>query len=324
VLLLGVVTAIIALPRVKTVWREHQRGIAFPVAQGDSFPVTVVDTFGHRVTVNTQPKRIVSLAPGVTEILYAIGANGALIADTSYCDFPPAAAALPKIGGYLDPNVEKVLAMKPDLIVGERGNRKEVLLHLHGLGRTIVVVDPESLDGVTQSILMIGRVTGKAANARKLADGFAARQRRVVDRLAGVPESVRPRTLFLFSLGEGIFTVGPGSHIDELIRLAGGKNIAALTGKPWPQLSMEAVMAADPQVILLLRGQMTNHPITTAQALARFRADTHWRSISAVREGKIVLLDDDPSTIPGPRLIDGLEEMASALHPDLFPREARR
>jgi iron complex transport system substrate-binding protein len=139
-------------------------------ASGRSYPITVHDCRGIDVTVAKRPQRIVSLSPAITEILFDIGAGSRVVAVTSYCDFPQQVKKLPKVGGYLDPNVEKVSALSPDLVLLARGTKRDIIDRLSSLGFTVVAVDPTSLDGVLSTIRLIGRVVGEAERA----DSFAA------------------------------------------------------------------------------------------------------------------------------------------------------
>ena len=326
VVLLVVVVSLFVLPRSLNLWRQKQ-GAGMKLPESTAFPLVVTDTCSHAMLIKQRPTRIVSLAPGVTEILFAIGAGDRVAADTAFCNYPEAAKKLPKIGGYLDPNVEKITAIKPDLILGERGNKKDVLDRLYTLGLPIVVIDPTKLVEIPQAIKLVGRVTGQNAASEKLAEDFAAREATVRKKLELISVAGRPRTLFLFSLDDqgGVFTVGPGSHIDELITVSGGRNIARDTDKPWPQLSMETVAAADPQVIMVLDMQdhAGKHLLSREDALKRLAAKTNWRGVSAVKDGKVYIVDSDTTSRPGPRLIDGLEAMAAILHPEIFKSEGK-
>jgi iron complex transport system substrate-binding protein len=304
----------------QTIRRPHNTAPA--PATATTFPMTVTDARGQRVAISQRPVRIISLAPSVTETLFALGAGDRVIADTTFCDYPPAAAALPKIGGYVDPNTEKIVAMKPDLILGAKGNARDALDRLGELGIPVVTVAPDSLAAVEASIRTIGRAVGESQAAEQLATRCAARRRVVEKRTATLADTAHPRTLLLFS-PDSLFSAGPGSHLDEMIRLAGGENIAVAAKTPWPELSMETVVTADPECIIVLTGRGMAHPLTPASALTRFRAERRWRDVTAVKTGHIVVLDDDTLTLPGPRLIDGMEAMAAAIHPELYPQESR-
>jgi iron complex transport system substrate-binding protein len=288
-----------------------------------TFPMTVTDERGKQVTLAQRPLRIVSLAPSVTEMLFAVGAGPRLIADTTYCNYPAAAALLPKVGGYIDPNIEKIVADKPDLVFGAKGNAIEALDRLPQCGIPVITVDPATLEDVEGAIRLIGRATGNAPAGERLATRCAQRRAAVARRIDTLAASARPRTLLLFS-PDSLFSAGPGSHLDEMIRLAGGVNVAARAKIPWPELSMESVISANPEIIIFLSGHATKTVLTVDAALTRLRADRRWRALSAVQHGRVVVLDNDVLTLPGPRLIDGLETMAAAIHPALFAGETRR
>ena len=293
---------------------RKQRPVA--VAQtAVSFPLTLTDARGKQLTITQRPTRIISLAPSVTETLFAVGAGSRVIADTTYCNYPSAAKALPKIGEYVNPDVEKIVAMKPDLVVGAKGNALDALDHLAQLGIPVLTIDPQSLEDVEGTLRLIGRATGNATAAATLAAQCAQRREALARRLAQPGMAARPRTLLLFS-PDSLYSAGPGSHLDEMIRLAGGVNVAAHSKTAWPELSMESVVRANPEIILFLSGHGTLHPLTTAGALARLRTERNWSEITAVQQGRVVVLDDDALTLPGPRLIDGLEAMTAAIHPE--------
>lgn len=287
------------------------------------FPVTLKDAAGRQVTIARQPKRIISLAPGVTEMVFAIGAGKFVVADTTFCDYPPAAAKLPKIGGFTDPNLEKIVAMRPELVIAERGTRKDLIDRLIAFKLPVLIINPTTVDGVPAAMSLLGMATGCRDGAARQIAQYRQRKARIVQRLALQNTRRQPRVMFLFSLQGSLFSAGPGSHIDEMIHICGGKNIAAATRTPWPQLSLESVVAADPEVILITTTHGGGSALTPASALTYFRNNPHWRNLSAVKQRRIYILDDDFVTIPGPRLINGLEEMAIAIHPELFSGKAR-
>ena len=281
------------------------------------FPLTVVDALDHQLTIARPPRRIISLAPGVTEILFAIDAGARVIADTSDCQYPPAARVLPKIGGFQDPSVEKIAALTPDLIIGERGNSQQVLDRLTQRGLPVMVVDPTSLPDVERTMLLFGKITGETESAHELLVEFQGRRHWITGRSADLLKAQRPRTLLLFSLDDNPYTAGPHTCIDGMIHLAGGTNIAASAATRWPQLTTDAAVAADPQVLLLLKRprQKSPHPPNRPRPPARRRPLAHRH---AVKCGRVEVLDDALLTIPGPRLADGLEATARAIHPELY------
>ncbi len=290
-------------------------------AGADAFPVTVTDALHHKVTLKQRPARIISLAPSVTENLFTIGAGARVVADTIYCKYPQKALTLPKVGGYTDPDTEKVLSLKPDLVIAAYGTRSDIIDHMRTMGLSVLTVDDMNLDGIDASLKLIGRMVGCSAAANRVVARLDARRAAVQKQTAHLSAAQRPGVLFLFSFDD-LYTAGSGSYIDQMIQVAGGQNIAAATRLPWPQLSMETVVAANPQVILVLAGRMEGgkkFPLTAPRALATLRGKSAWRGIAAVKNGRVVVLHDDDVTLPGPRLLNGLEAIARAVHPELFP-----
>ncbi len=299
--------------------RRHVNKIA-AVRGPDAFPLTITDVFGEQVKIPYQPQHIISLAPAVTETLFALGRGKYVIADTTFCDYPEEAKKLPHVGGYLDPSIEKIVELKPDLIIGMRGNMKDTLEQMHKLAMPLVAVDPTDFDSTIKTIQLVGQVVGESPAAEKLVQTLQEQRTAVTDKVKGLPADKLPRTLYLFALGEDLFSAGPGSHIDQLITLAGGKNIATNVQTAWPKLSLEKIVADDPQVIVLLAAKGTPDELTAEKALATLRADERWANMSAVKNNRVVVVEDDLILRPGsPRQGIALQQLAAALHPDLFP-----
>ncbi|MHB0911849.1 MAG: ABC transporter substrate-binding protein [Armatimonadota bacterium] len=267
---------------------------------GGGYPLTVTDARGCRVSIPARPERIISLSPAVTEVLFAIGAGGRVIADTNYCDYPAEAAKLPKVGGYFDPNAEKIVSLSPDLVIGQASACRSTLDHLASLGIGVIAVEPKDLQGVSDTVRLIGRAVG--ADGEALASSLDARRRAVNERAKRHKD--RPKVLFLFDT-ESLFTAGGGSYIGDLIRRAGGENIAADIRSPWPEISMEKVVAENPEVIVI----GGRHGSLEIENVSRLTSDPRWRSVAAVKNRRIYVLNDDTLSLPGPRLIEGLEAM---------------
>jgi iron complex transport system substrate-binding protein len=322
IILLGA-ALLIALSVLASKSRPTINRTAAPAAGSGLFPMTLTDALGHALTIPRKPQRLISLAPNVTEIIYAIGAGDRLIANTRYCDYPPEARALPKVGGYIDPDVEKIIAMQPDLVLGARGNARDALDRLHELNVPLLTVEPEMLAECEHAMLLVGKAVGNGAQAEQQVAAMRQRRAAVEAQVRNLPEAKRPRVLLLFTMHD-LYSAGPGSHIDEMVTMSGGRNIAAVTNAPWPELSMETIVTQDPQIILMLTGHGVQNRLTPERVLAELRADPRWRRVTAVRTGRVAMLDEDEITIPGPRMIDGLESMARALHPDRFPAGGAR
>lgn len=276
--------------------------------------ITATDALGRTVTVAKRPERIVSLAPSNTEILFALGLGERVVGVTDYCDYPPEAKAKEKVGGFKDPSVEKVVALRPDLVLATGGIQREVVAQLEKVGVPVFVLDPHTMDEVPAGIRTVARLAGAAAEGERVAAGLEARVKAVRDRTAGIPEAARP-PVFYEVWPDPLMTAGPGSFAHDMIALAGGRNVAAGTAQPYPKFSMEELVAADPAVIITPFEE-------TAKALADGRRPG-WRGLRAVRDGRVAVVNQDLTSRPGPRLVDGLEAMARAIHPELFAGEGR-
>jgi iron complex transport system substrate-binding protein len=257
------------------------------------------------------PQRIVSLAPGVTETLFALGEGDQVVGVSQYCDYPPAATRLPKVGTFLTPNVEAIAALRPDLIVGPglSSSRREVRA-LEAMGYPALTVDDQSLGGIEQSIALIGARTGKEAAARRLLGSIQAHIEGVRARVAGI----RPRSVVMLVGHQPMVAVGRGTFLDDLLHLAGGDNIAGLSEQDWPRLSLEYIIAMRPEVIL--DGAMGSDANTPAGFWARYP------TIPAVREHRVFGYPQDPVLHPGPRVWQSLEILARRIHPEAFAASA--
>lgn len=281
---------------------------ATPTATVDTvFPLVVIDDAGREVTIEREPERIISIAPSNTEILFALGLGERIVGVDSYSNYPPEAVDKPQVGEYIAPSLETIALAEPDLVLASEVHRETVVPALENLQVPTVIVEPVDLDEVFASIDLIGQMTGVPAAADALVCSLEARAAAVSAAIEGAP----PTSVF-FELGPELYSAGPGSFVDDILTRAGGENIAADAGQMWPQLSAEAVIAADPRVILL-----ADHEAGVTPELVAERSG--WQGVSAVVDGRVVDLDADLMARPGPRLIDGLEAAAAALHPDRFP-----
>ncbi|MBZ0159464.1 MAG: ABC transporter substrate-binding protein [bacterium] len=277
----------------------------------DAAPLTAIDDAGRSVTIDRPPTRIMALTPGHTEILFALGAEDRIVAVDQWSDFPQAAKAKPRIAP-LNPNLEQVVRFNPDLILSTRGGA-EPLLPLERYGIKVMIFAPQTLDDLYRNILLIGRIV----DAEVRAEGVVRTMRqRVAAVVAKVRDAPRPK-LFIELDGsdpDRPFTAGPGSFIDILVQLAGGVNVAAHSRMAWPQFSLEELVKADPDLIILADPLSPTNPHAVELA-ARRRG---WSRLRAVRLGAIAAIDLSPISRPGPRIVEGLELLAGLLHPDRF------
>jgi len=259
----------------------------------------------------TPGQRIVSLAPSITETLFAVGAGAQVVGVSQYCDYPRAAARLPKVGSFLTPNVEAIVGLRPSLIIGlDTASNDRELRALARMGYRLLLVDDDSLEGIENGIGRIGAMTGHGAQAQQVLDSIRARMRTVRARLERVP----PRKVLMVVGHDPLVAVG-GGYLDELLRMADCINIGAGLGTQWPRLSIEYIIAAAPEVIL--DGQMGSDPQTPAGFWSRYP------NLPAVRNHRVFGYDENPVLRPGPRVAQTLEILAALTHPEIFGLPAR-
>jgi iron complex transport system substrate-binding protein len=277
-----------------------------------TYPLTLTDDAGREVTIATDPQRIVSLAPSNTEIACAVESCDQLVGVTDFDDYPPEVADVEKVVVFAQVDVEKVVAVEPDLVLaaGNEFTPTAVIDQLSELGLTVVVLYPETLDEVYQNVELVGEVLDQQVAASELVEDMRARVAAVEDAVAGAEQ---PRTFYEVSIFEGtIYTAGEGSFIASLIETAGGDPI---TGDSLSTaITLEDLVAADPELILL--GDAAYDATISPESVS---ARSGWGEMTAVQEGRIQpMLEDVLVTRPGPRIVDGLEALAGAIHPDRF------
>lgn len=275
--------------------------------------LTVTDGLGRVLTLDLAPQRVISLAPSNTEILYAVGAGSLMVGRDDFSNYPEEVVSLPSVGGSMgDYNLEQITSLQPDLVLAAEINTPEQVKALEDIGIQVYYLsNPTDLEGVFQNLLIVGELTGRQSQAAELAASLRARVETVQQKLAGISE--RPMVFYELDGSEPAkpWTAGKGTFMDLLIQLAGGKNIGASMESSWGQLSLEALLLANPDVILL--GDAA-YGVTVEQVAAR----AGWEAIKAVQNQQIVPFNDDMASRPGPRLVDGLEILARILHPQVF------
>jgi iron complex transport system substrate-binding protein len=268
---------------------------------------TLIAALAYCVPVRAWPgERIVSLAPSVTETLFAIGAGPEVVGVSQYCDYPPEVLKLPKVGSFLTPNMEAIVGLRPGLIIGleTSANIREIRA-LQRMGYRILLTNDDSLGGIENGIRTIGERTGHIRQALELLNALHARMREVEERLKGVP----PRKVLVVVGHNPLVAVG-GGYLNELLRMADSINIAAGFGVEWPRVGVEYVIAAAPDVIL--DGQMGSEPEAPSGFWDRYPV------IPAVRNHRIYGYDQNEMLRPGPRVGKTLQTLATLIHPEAF------
>lgn len=271
------------------------------------------DDLGHPFPLPTEtPRRIVSMAPNITEILFALGLGGRVAGATRFCDWPEEAKAIPRIGGLVDPNVEVIRSLDPDLVIAFRGNPLRLVDRLRKLDLAVFVLDiGRRVDDLFPLIERIGRITRTEDRAAALAGALHRRLRAADEALRELPS--RP-SVFVLLYGQGLWTCGGESYVDDLIARAGGRNVAAAMPKKWVLYKREAIIEDDPDVIFIL-----------ARSTADFTAGRDrlvkmpgLSSVKAVKAGRIFEIDENAASRFGPRLVEVLVRMAALVHPERF------
>jgi len=270
--------------------------------------VTILAVPPHALAANPgRAERIVSLAPSVTEILFALGAGDEVVGVSQYCDYPPAATRLPRVGSWLTPNVEAIVGLRPTLVIGSglSSDTRELGV-IHATGCSVMTVADDSLSEIEANIRTIGDRVGRADAARAMLAALDAEINSVRVRVA---RTRRTRVLMLVG-HEPIIAVGARTYLDDLLTLANSRNIADSSGEQWPELSIEYIIASRPDVIL--DGQMGSD----AQSPRNFW--NRYPIIPAVKNHRVYGYPQDPILHPGPRAGKSLEMIAAMIHPERF------
>jgi len=277
------------------------------------------DVLGHRLRLDAYPKRIVSTAPSNTEIVLQLGCRDRLVGITQYYGYPELVEGIPQVGGYYDPSIETIMALKPDLVLVARGVSQEILGKMREFGLPVFCLDTEDLDDLYRDIATVGRLLGTQEAATALVERVRAGIAEVTTKTSALAEAQRPRVFWL-GQEEPLQTAGPGNMIHTLFELAGGVNVAADARKPWPAYSFETLLVKDPQVIIVGTEAHTGGAHSANELLRRLRADPTWSKISAVKDGRVYVVPTDLIGQPTPRVVEGLDRLARCFHPELFPQ----
>jgi iron complex transport system substrate-binding protein len=287
--------------------------VTAPTATPAPEPIQLTDGLGRMVKLAAPAQRIISLAPSNTEILFALGAGSQVIGRDALSDYPAEAQAVTSIGSLLDKlNTEAIVAQKPDLILAAEINSPEQVKALEDLKLAVFwLPNPQRFEDLYTNLETVGKLTGRSSEATKLSESIKARYDAVTRKVTAAKE--KPLVFYEIDGTDPTkpWTAGPNSFIDTMLTLAGGQNVGAALKDPFAQISSEELVAQNPDAILLgdaLYG-------VTVESLAQRPG---WNSLRAIKNKQVFTFDDNLISRPGPRLIDGLEQMAKLLHPELF------
>jgi iron complex transport system substrate-binding protein len=260
------------------------------------------------VRVPADVKRIVSLAPNLTEIVFALNLGDRLAGDTDYCDYPAAATQKPHVGGPVNPNLEEIAKLAPDLILATSINRRETVDSLDRLGMSVYYIDPQSVDAMIASTERLGSVLGAAKSGVALAETLRARLADLDRRLTGAT----PRGALFVVQTDPLISVGRSTFIADAIRLAGGRSVVEMAS-PWPHMSLEEIVRLQPEFLVFAEAHGRDMKVDVDS----LRSRPGWRDLEAIRLGHIVIVSDAINR-PAPRMLDAVEQLAHAFHSELF------
>lgn len=272
------------------------------------------------LSLTAQPRqRIVSTGPSITEILFALGLGGQIAGATQYCNYPPEAKKLPRIGTWMTPNMEAILQARPTLVIVQKtGIHDDARYKARSLKTLLVHLD--SIEGITQSMEAIGAVTGTQAEAKRLVENVKRELASVRTQVAGRPT---PRVMFIVGRSpgalEGLIAAGGRSYLTEVMAMAGGRNIFEDSAVNYPKVVHEEILARDPQVIIDMGEHPDASPISNAQKQSEIQLWRKYPSLAAVKTQRVNIVSSDLFVHPGPRVVELARVMARLFHPELYP-----
>ncbi len=275
------------------------------------FPLKVQDGREKEIRLLEPPKRIVSLAPTITETLFALDLNEEIVGVTIFCDYPPQTKEKAKVGSYIRPNIEEIVALEPDLVLSSMQTHQSTK-RLEDLGISVFTTSPQTLEESLDSILKIGKITGRQKEATLLVSELNKRIKVVADRTRNLKKKERPSVFWQLG-SKPLVTAGPQTFAHDLIVLAGGRNIASEASIEYPRYSLEAILHENPDIILIIGMTKDDYSKTELERWSK------WKDLSAVRNNRIHLIDLSIVTrATSPRSVEGLERIARIIHPELF------
>ncbi len=273
----------------------------------------LIDDAGSHVVSVTTAQRIVSLAPSNTEIAYALGLGDRLAGVTEYCNYPPEAKKKTLIGGFSTVDIEKTVALQPDLILAADMHSKSVTPALQKIGFNVVTLNPKTLQAVLKDIALVGKISGQYNQSQALVDNLNKRIDTINSKTRELKPDQRPRVLLLI-WHDPLMAAGKGTLIDDLINISGGLNVASDINE-FKAISLEVVIQRNPEVIIV--------PMSMGKGESPLwnyiNTEPRLKTVNAVKYGRLYQIDGDIALRYGPRTVEGLEQFAGYIHPDLFP-----
>lgn len=280
--------------------------------QAEDFPVTIEDDLGEKIELNEKPEKIISLAPSMTEMLYSLGLGDRVVGVSSYADYPEEATQNQKIGSVTDPNVEKIVSLKPDLVLAAAINKMEYVEKLKSLDIKVAGFNPTSIEETVNTMNKVGKITGEEYLAKELTKKMNNQLTEIEELVAEkLKDNDRP-DVFYEIWHDPLTTAGEGTFIDDLIQTAGGRNLGALAEGSWPQFDMETMLVENPEVYI--SSQHSDAHTFTKEGL---KERPNYSALNAVKNDRIYFIEQNLVTRPSPRIILGLKDLVKSIWPDL-------
>ena len=273
---------------------------------GVTYPLKIKDSYNREVTIDKEPTRIVSIAPNITETIFALGKGDKLVGRTDYCDYPKEVSNITSIGSLTEPNIEKIVELKPDIVIASTHFKKDVLTKLEKMNiKVVVLYGPETFDGVYDTISKVAEVINAKSQADKLVLDMKNKVSSINDK---VKDKNKPKVYYVVSYGKmGDFTSGGDTFIGNMIEMAGGNNVASDV-KGW-KYSVEKLVEKNPDIIICSK---------YFDAKKGIQQTPGYKDLKAVKDGKLIEIDNNLLDRQGPRVVDGLEALAKIIHPEAF------
>ncbi|MBR7554656.1 ABC transporter substrate-binding protein [Allobacillus sp. GCM10007491] len=274
---------------------------------GDSESVTLNDKSGEEVTIEEEPERVVTVIPSATEIVYAVGGGDKVVGVDEWSNYPEEVTDIEKVGD-MNLNIEKIVELEPDLVVADLNNGEDIQA-LRDKGLKVVVLGAQTLEETYEDLRLAGQAVGTEQKANEIVDNMQSKIEEIEEKTAELTEDEK-KTVW-FEIDQELFTAAEGTFMNELLQIAGGKNIMA-GEEGWPQVSEEVVIESNPDVIITTYGYYMED--VEEQVLAR----DSWKDVTAIQNEAVHNIDNDLLSRPGPRLVEGLEQLVNILYPDLM------
>ncbi len=278
----------------------------------ESGELNLVDDFGREVSLEEPAQRIISLVPSSTEILFALGVGDRVVGASEYCNYPAEAQAITRVGGFDGPNLELIASLNPDLVFAA-SLHKEAVEAMEGMGIAVLALDPQSIGEISGNIRLMAKAVGREEAGNTLIEDLEERLAKVAEKVSALKEGDRP-LVFFEGWYPGISTAGEGTFIDEVITLAGGKNLAWGISR-WGNIQEEEVLARNPDFII--HGYL-DEILKDPDTMVHFANRDGWAEIKAIKENQVFFIDPDVINRTSHRIVSAVEAIAKMLHPDLF------